>query len=83
MNEDNQQYIEEQKRQLEQSIKPYLTKEALQRYGTVKMAHPDTAMQALIKVGEILQKENRMINDQELKEILKGLSSQKRYRIKR
>ncbi len=80
---DNSNNIEEQKRQLEESIKPYLTKEALQRYGTVKLAHPNNAMQALIRVGEILQKTPRMINDQELKEILSGFSSKKQFRIKR
>ncbi|MFO7710891.1 MAG: DNA-binding protein [Candidatus Woesearchaeota archaeon] len=82
MNE-NSNNAEEQKQQLEESIKPYLTKEALQRYGTVKLAHPNNAMQALIRVGEILQKTPRMINDQEMKDILTGLSKRKQFRIKR
>ncbi len=61
---------------LEGAVKAHLTKEALQRYGTLKLAHPETATQLLIAVAQAIEagKLKGMLGDEQLKEVLQQLS---------
>ena len=61
---------------LEEAVKAHLTKEALQRYGTLKLAHPETATQLIIAVAQAIEagKLKGMLGDGQLKEALQQLS---------
>jgi len=57
--------------QLESVVKTILTKDALQRYGNLKSAHPEKAVQLLALIGQMMQKgQTRTIDDTELKKML-------------
>ncbi|MAG47743.1 hypothetical protein CL617_03990 [archaeon] len=64
--------IQDQINQLEILIKKYLTRDALLRYGNIKTASPEKAIQTLTVLAQLIQfkKENEKISDQELKEVL-------------
>jgi DNA-binding TFAR19-related protein (PDSD5 family) len=47
--------LQKQIQQLENSVKPYLSKEAVSRYSNLKAAHPDKAVQALLVVLQAIQ----------------------------
>ncbi|MBI5390164.1 hypothetical protein HZB02_01635 [Candidatus Woesearchaeota archaeon] len=56
---------------LENIVRPRLTKEALQRYGNIKVANPEMAVQLLLVVHQFISKgEVETVNDTQLKEIL-------------
>ncbi|MBI3036137.1 hypothetical protein HYY73_00040 [Candidatus Woesearchaeota archaeon] len=61
---------------IEDAVKAHLTKEALQRYGTLKLAHPETAIQLVIAVAQAIEagKLRGMLGDEQLKEVLQQLS---------
>lgn len=72
--------------QLETMIKQFLTKEALQRYGNVKAAHQEKAVQLLIILGQAIQQGQikEKITDEKLKEILTQLQPEKKeFKIKK
>lgn len=77
--------MQQQLEMLETFIKQYLTKEAIQRFGTLKAAHPEKAVQVMaalaqaIRSGQIRDK----INDEMLKSILWQLQNQKEFRIRK
>jgi len=56
--------------QLEQLVKPHLTKEALSRYGNVRVAHPQLCVQVLITLAQRVQKTQQTIDDRTLKLVL-------------
>ena len=63
--------FQNQIQQLENIVRTILTKEALERYGNVKAAHPEKAMQLLAMIGQVMQKGNiKKISDEELKKML-------------
>ncbi len=61
---------------IEGAVKAHLTKEALQRYGTLKLAHPETATQLVMVVAQAIEagKLRGMLGDEQLKEVLQQLS---------
>ena len=64
--------LQQQIEQLEITVKQVLTKEALQRYGNLKAAFPDRAVQLLVILAQALQAgQINKIDDDTLKEILK------------
>ena len=66
-----QQELQQQVQQLEAVVRTMLTKEALQRYGNLKAAHPDKAIQLLALVGQQIQSgKARKITDEDLKRML-------------
>ena len=75
-----QQQLQSQIEQLEVMVKQFLSKEALQRYGNLKAAHADKAVQLLVILGQAIQqgqiKEN--ISDEKLKALLKQLQPEKK-----
>ena len=77
--------IKQQIEQLESIVKTKLTKEALERYGNIRAAHPEKAVQALIVISQLMQTgQAEMIDDTMLKKILRRLTPQKReFKIRR
>ena len=63
---------------LESAVKQRLTKDALQRYGTIKVAHPEKAMQLIIVISKLMESNpGYQVSDNELKEILLRLQAPK------
>lgn len=77
--------LQQQIEALERVVKQKLTKEALQRYGNLKTAHPEKAMQLLAVIGQLLQTHRiDQITDGQLREILIQIQPEKKeFRIKR
>ncbi len=77
---EEQKQIQQQIEQLEMLVKQFFTKEALERYGNLKSAHPEKAIKLLMIVGEAIQqgRVRKKISDSELKEILKKMEVPKR-----
>ena len=71
--------LEDQIYQIEKTVLPYLSKEAVERYGTVKLAHPELAIQSLVHIAQLLQKSTiQQVHDTLYKSILKRLQPHKR-----
>ncbi len=70
---------------LESMVKKKLTKEALLRYGNVKAAHPQLALNLILILSNLIQTGKvDVIDDAQLKDILLKLNSQKKdFRIMR
>ena len=83
-NMQEQAQIQQQVDQLEAVVKQIFTKDALARYGNVKTAHPEKAIQLLIVIGQLLQSGKvQQITDDQLKEILKQMASNTNIKIQR
>ena len=70
---------------LENLAKTKLTKKALERYGNLKAAHPEKAIQLLAVLGQAIQSSNiKQITDEQLKDLLKRITPKKKeFKIKR
>ena len=76
--------LQQQIDQLEAIVKPRLTKEAIERYSNLKIAHQEKAIQVLVMVAQALQSgQINQINDEQLKELLKKLTIKKEFNIRR
>jgi len=76
--------LEQQIDQLETMVKSKFTKEALQRFGNVKTAHPEKAVQVLLVLGQALQNKHvEVIDDTILKQLLSNLNEKKDIKIMR
>jgi len=82
---EEQAQVQKQIEQLETIVKQIFTKEALSRYGNLKAAHPEKAVQLLVVLGQAIQSgQITQIDDNKLKEILKKLTPEKKeFKIKR
>ena len=82
MNDDANEEIELQRRiiALEDKVRPFLTKDALSRYGTIRIGHPDVAIQVLVILARAIDagKIQSEINDEQFKAILQRIIPQKR-----
>lgn len=71
--------LHQQITQLESIVKTTLTKKAIERYGNVKAANPEKAVQLLAVIGQMLQSgKAKKINDNELKQMLIMLEPEKK-----
>lgn len=71
--------IQQQVQALENFVKSKFTKDALVRYGNLKTAHPEKAIQLLALLGQAFQTQNiQQINDEQLKDLLKRMEPAKR-----
>jgi programmed cell death protein 5 len=80
------QQLQAQVEQLEAGVKQYLSKEALERYGNLKSAHQEMAVQLLVILGQAIQQGQikEKISDEQLKTVLKQLQPKKKeFNIKR
>jgi len=80
-----QQETEAQIGALENLVKARLTKDALERYTNLRIAHPDKAMQLLAILGQAIQQYKiNEINDAQLKDLLARITpKQKEFKITR
>jgi len=80
-----EQQLLQQVQQLEEIVKKAFTKEALERYGNLKAAYPDRAVQLLVILAQAMQAgQIATIDDKTLKELLKKLTpGKKEFNIKR
>ncbi|MBU1205167.1 MAG: hypothetical protein KKA61_02960 [Nanoarchaeota archaeon] len=70
--------IQQQIAELELMVKHVLTKKALERYGNLKTAHPDTAVQLLVLLGQAIQTgQIKTVDDNALKNLLMRLQPKK------
>ena len=74
-----EQQLQQQVRQLEDIVKQVLTKEALERYGNLKTAYPDRAVQLIVILAQAIQSgQVTKVDDDMLREILKKLTPKKK-----
>jgi DNA-binding TFAR19-related protein (PDSD5 family) len=74
----------EQLAQLEQAVKQKLSKSALERFGNIKVAYPDKAVQVTLMLAKLISEHGvDVIEDYHLKELLKKLSEKREIKIKR
>jgi DNA-binding TFAR19-related protein (PDSD5 family) len=67
--------LKEQLEMIEKIAKQKMTREAVSRYGTVKLAHPEKAIRAISYVAQAVQSGfKEMIDDEKFKEILKQIN---------
>ena len=80
-----QQQLQQQIQQLEALVKQSFTKEALERYGNLKAAFPERAVQLLVILSQAIQSgQLTKIDDNTLKDILKKITPKKKdFRIRR
>ena len=84
--QDEQAQIQQQVEQMEEIVRQFLTKEALERYGNIKAAHKEKALQMLVVLFQAIQKGQIQgkIEDSLLKKILEQLTPKKKeFTIKR
>ena len=72
--------IQQQVEYMEEVVKQFLTKEALARYGNLKTAHHEKALQLLVALFQAIQKGQikSKIDDSALKNLLERLTPKKR-----
>ena len=74
-----QEKLQEELSKLESLIKTKMTKEAISRYGNIKLSHPHTAMNLLALLTQILERDSdKTITDEDLKRMLMLLNQNKR-----
>ena len=66
--------------ELERAVKARMTKEAISRFGNVKSAHPERAVQALLVLSQL---KVERIDDSILKHVLIELNQKRDIKIKR
>lgn len=86
-------YLAQQKRELQQQIrlqqqiellesiaKQFMTKEAISRYGNLKAAHPDKAIQAIAIIAQAVESGQlkEKLDDESFKKLLQELTPEKR-----
>ena len=81
----DEQQFRQQVQQLETLVKQRMTKEAVQRYGNIKLANPDKAVQLLAILGQFIQSGRlETIDDELLKKILMKMQEPKKdFNIKK
>ena len=82
----DQSHIQQQIEQMENIVKQFMTKDALARYGSLKTAHHEKALQLILILFQAIQKGQIQdkINDSTLKKVLEQLTPKKKdIKIKR
>ena len=81
-----QSQVQQQIEQMEDIVRQFFTKEALARYGSLKIAHHEKALQLLLILFQAIQKGQIQgkVDDSTLKKILEQLTPKKKeIKIKR
>lgn len=80
--QESDQTIQKQFEMIESMVRQRMTKEALQRYGNIRAAHPEKAIQLVAILGQAIQDgQINNINDAELKEILSRMTNTRKTKI--
>jgi DNA-binding TFAR19-related protein (PDSD5 family) len=79
------QEIEQQIAIMEQLAKKFMSKEAIARYGALKISHLETAIKAIALIAQAVSegKIREKISDAEFREILKAIQEKKEFRFRR
>lgn len=84
VNEEELAKLMQQLQMLEQIAKKHMTKEAISRYGNVKIAHQELAIKAIAFIAQAVQLGHiDIVDDEKFKEILRSLQEKKEFRIKK
>jgi len=77
--------MQQQVQQLEAAVKGVMTRDALQRYGNIKAASPEKAVQLLVVIGQLLHSgQIKGVDDEMLKSILLRIQPEKKdFKIRR
>ena len=78
------QQLKQQLAAIESVAKQKMSREAITRYGNIKVAHPEIATKLLVSIVQAIQQGyiTEKINDERLKEILREIQSHKKdFRI--
>lgn len=72
--------VQQQILQLENMAKQFLSNEAIARYGNIKSAHPQKALQVIAVIAQLAQqgKLREKLSDEEFKQLLIELEPQRR-----
>ncbi len=77
--QEQQEALSKELKQLEALIKQRMTKEAISRYGNIKVSQPQLAMSLLGLLVQLFEKNpDRTVNDDDLKRLLIMLNSSKK-----
>ena len=71
---------------LEQKVKLYLSQQSIARYGSIKAANPEKAMQVVLIMAKAIEagQVKRKLTDEEFKQVLRELQEPKKeFRIKK
>ncbi len=70
---------------LESIVKQYLSKEAMQRYFTLKSAHPEKAIRAITLITSLVQSNqlSEKLSDEDFKDLLHRLEDKKEFKIRK
>ncbi|MDP2749425.1 MAG: DNA-binding protein [Nanoarchaeota archaeon] len=69
----------QQVEKMESMVKPYFSKEALQRYSNLRLAHPEQAVKVLLVMSQGIQSGKlKMVTDEQLKSLLREFLPKKR-----
>jgi len=77
--------MQQQVAQLDKAAKLWMDPEALSRYGNLKMAHSEKALQVAVLIAQFVQQKKiqKAVTDEQLKELLIYLDEKKEMNIKR
>ena len=71
--------LQHQVHQLEAMVKAVMTKEAMERYGNIKAAHPERAVQVMVVLAQLLQAgQLKSVDDSTMKQVLARLQPEKK-----
>jgi DNA-binding TFAR19-related protein (PDSD5 family) len=69
---------------LEDIAKSKMTREAISRYGNIKVAHPELAIKAISLIAQACQTGSiEMITDIQFKELLNQIQDKKKFKFKK
>ena len=82
---DSPEKLAEQVLALEGVAKKFMTKEAISRYGNLKMAHTELAIKAIAIIAQASQTNQIQgkITDEQFKELLKEINQKKQFTFKK
>ena len=84
MNDPEVEQLRQQIMQLETTVKPCLSKKAIERLGNIKVAHPEKYVQTLALLTKLIQSGKiEHLDDEQLKSLLKKLSPQRSFNIRK
>lgn len=79
-----QQHIKQQIEQIEMIAKQFMTREALERYSNIKVAHPETAIKVITLIANAAQTSqlSNKLTDEQFKRLLQQIQPEKeRFRF--
>lgn len=78
--QEQQAELQQQVAMLEAVVKQHLDATAVSRLGTLKLAHPEKALQAMVVIGQLIKagKIRQPITDEQFKDIIRMMTPEKK-----